>query len=74
MIQDVKYWTAWEDALRANPPDFRENLRLLDAMYEEAKALGLFLPADSLAGLEVKIRMARVVNVCRASRTDRTEV
>ena len=64
MIRDAVAWRAWEEAgpLR-EPPDFQRNLRLLQAMYELARSLGAFPPADPLAGLETDIRMARILNV-----------
>ncbi|OFW41575.1 MAG: hypothetical protein A3J28_11695 [Acidobacteria bacterium RIFCSPLOWO2_12_FULL_60_22] len=63
MIKDVALWEAWElEYLRNEPVDFARNLALLDAMYEWARSLGVFPPADPLEGLEVKIQMARVLN------------
>ena len=63
MIKDVAYWEAWElEYLQNDPVDFVRNLRLLDAMYEHARLLRAFPPADPLEGIEVKIRMARILN------------
>jgi len=64
MIKDVSAWTAWEEAgpLR-EAPDFQRNLRLVQAMYDLARSLGAFPPADAFAGLETDIRMARILNV-----------
>lgn len=42
--------------------DFAKNLRLIDALYEEAALLGAFPLKDPLAGLEVDIAIAEVVN------------
>lgn len=68
MIQNADYWREWEYAnVLSRPLNFTESLRLLDAMYEEARLLGQFSAVDPLAGLETKLRMARVVNVCGAS-------
>jgi hypothetical protein len=64
MIKDRIFWQAWEDqTVFSQPPDFQRNLRLLDAMYEHARSLGHFAPSDPLASLEVKIRLARALNV-----------
>ena len=73
MIKDVAFWEAWErDYLARQPTDIAQNRRLLDGMYELARALGVFPPADPLEGIEVKIQMVRVFNhVPATSRTDR---
>lgn len=63
MIKDVAFWEAWErEYIAKEPVDFARNLRLLDAMYEHARLLGAFPPADPLEGIEVKIRVARILN------------
>ncbi len=74
VIKNVALWEAWErDYLRKESADFARNLALLDAMYEHARLLGAFPPCNPLEGLEVKIQMARVLNVPAASRTDRPQ-
>lgn len=68
MIKDWGAWTEWERRwVRDQAPDFAANLRLLDAMYEWARQLGAFPPADPLEGIEVDIRIARAMNVRPAS-------
>ena len=63
MIRDVKLWTAWEAAGPLSEPlDFSRNLRLVQSMYDLARTLGAFPPADRLAGLETDIRMAKILN------------
>jgi hypothetical protein len=63
MIKDRAYWEAWE---RQGP--LRERLTpeqafaLNDAMYEYAKSLGVFPPADPLEGIETKIALAGAIN------------
>lgn len=49
--------------IRATPPDYFRNLSLYEALYEEAKALGYFPLKDPLEGIEVDIRLAKVLNV-----------
>ena len=44
-----------------------DNLRLLDAMFEEAKALGVFPLLDPLQDLDVKIYLAKAINVSKAA-------
>jgi hypothetical protein len=47
--------------------DLRTNIRLVEAMFAEAKALGIFPPKDPLAGIEVDLRIAKAVNSVRSS-------
>jgi hypothetical protein len=64
VIKDPALWGAWErETLLRQPPDFRRNLRLLEAMYEEARALGVMGVPQALEGLEARLRLARVLNV-----------
>jgi hypothetical protein len=72
MIKDKALWQAWEEqTILSQAPDFQRNLRLLEAMYEHARALANFTPSDPLAGVELKARLARTVNVSTASGTNR---
>ena len=73
MIKDAAFWEAWEDDfIRSRPADLARNTALLDAMYEQARAMGIFPLADPLEGIEVKIRIAQALNVRTTPRTDRT--
>jgi hypothetical protein len=64
MIKDALYWEKWErETQLSQPADFSRNLRLLEAMYEEARALGVMDSPPSLEGLESRLRLARVLNV-----------
>jgi hypothetical protein len=73
LIKDRVLWEKWEtEFVRSQPVDFRKNLQMLDWMYEHARAMGAFPPADPLEGIETKIRLARVVNVPTTSGTDRS--
>jgi len=73
MIKDRALWEKWEaQTVLSQPVEFQRNLRLLDAMYEHARALGAFPPADPLEGLETKIALAKALNVRPAAGTDRT--
>ncbi len=60
MIKDASAWEA-AGPLR-EPPDLQRNLRLQQGMYELARLLGAFPPADLLEGLDTDIRVARIVN------------
>ncbi len=52
-----------DDQVRASPPDYFQNLKIFEALYEEARRLGALPPADPLEGIEVDIRIARALNV-----------
>lgn len=72
MIKDTKFWREWEDHyLRSQPPDFVRNLRLVEAMYEEARALNAFPGFEPPDRLAHKIRLARALNLSRTPRTNR---
>ena len=47
---------------RERPVDHARNLRVVEALRQEAVALGVWPPADKLAGVEVDVRVARVLN------------
>ena len=44
------------------PVDYTQNLRIVEALRQEAVALGVWPPADPLEGIEVDIRLARILN------------
>ena len=50
-----------DDENRASPPDFERNLRLFEAMYQHARALGVWNQGPDT--LPVKLRVARALNV-----------
>lgn len=51
-----------DDYIRRNKPDMLSNLQLLDSLYEEAKALSVFPLQELLSGLEIDIKIAKVIN------------
>ncbi len=53
------------DFIVRHPLTHGEALRLLDAMVEEAEALGVWPPADPWEGAERDVRVAGIL--CRAS-------
>ena len=53
--------------IKASRPDYSRNLRIFEALYREAKTLGVFPLKDPLEGIEVDIRVAAVLNVRIAS-------
>jgi hypothetical protein len=63
MVKYCEKFQAFEAArIRAEKVDVEQNLRILDALYEEALMLGALPPKDPLEGIEVKIRVAKAVN------------
>ena len=64
MIKDPLFWEKWErETQLRQPADFRANLRLFEAMYEEARALGVMALPPSQEGLESRLRLAKALNV-----------
>jgi hypothetical protein len=51
-----------KELLRKEGVDVRKNFRIVEALYNEAVALGIFPLKDPLEGLEADIRIARVIN------------
>ncbi len=48
---------------RREPLDHRRNLAVFEALFREARALGVLPGIDLLEGLDVDIRLARALNV-----------
>jgi hypothetical protein len=48
--------------IAAAKPDYQRNLLIFQDMYDYACAMGALPPADRLAGLEVDIHLAKVLN------------
>ena len=48
--------------VRSEPADFGRNLAIVEALAQEAEALGVFRRQDPLEGIETIIRVARAVN------------
>lgn len=64
MIKDTKLWEQWEkEYRRKQKPDLVRNLEIYDALYEEARLLGVLPACDPLEGIETKIELARALNV-----------
>jgi len=50
------------EIIRSEKVDILENFRLVEAMYNEAILLGVLPPKNVLSGLEIDLKIARVVN------------
>lgn len=63
MIINPEKFRAFEDErITAEKVDVERNFRMVSALYDEARMLGVLPPKDPLEGIEVKIRIARAVN------------
>lgn len=63
MIKDVTILQEFEkELIKESKPDVMKNFRIVNAMYDEAVALGIFPMKDPLDGLEIDIKIAKVVN------------
>jgi len=63
MVKNSPRLKAFEDDYtRRNKPDIRRNLKLLDKLYKEAKALSAFPLKEPLSGLDIDIKIAKVIN------------
>ncbi|MEW6684923.1 MAG: hypothetical protein AB1393_01795 [Candidatus Edwardsbacteria bacterium] len=50
------------DFIKRDKVDVRKNFSIVSAMYEEAVKLGVFPIKNSLEGLEIDLKIAKVVN------------
>jgi len=50
-----------------NPADYRRNIMIFEALYQEARSLGVLPSKDPLDGIEVDVRLARVINARKSS-------
>ena len=64
MIRRSSFLTEFERLQQQqNRPGYHENVRIVEALYEEARALGVFPPTDPLDGIEIDIRLAQALHV-----------
>jgi len=68
MVRNPRKWRAFEDELlKREKFDIARNFEIFNALYEEARALGVLPAKNPLEGLEVKIKIARTVNRVQGS-------
>ncbi|MCX5783854.1 MAG: hypothetical protein NTW04_05400 [Elusimicrobia bacterium] len=48
--------------IRNQPLDYAKNMKIFEAMYNEAVALGILPSKDPLEGIEDKIRLVKILN------------
>jgi len=61
-----------KELMRREPPNHRRNLRIMEALYEHARRVGALPLEDPLDGIEVDVRLARIINVRIDPRAPRT--
>jgi predicted translin family RNA/ssDNA-binding protein len=62
MIMNNEFRRFEIEMLRNEKLDVKKKFKIVEALYKEAVALGVFPLKDSLEGLEVDIRIAKVIN------------
>ena len=63
MIKNSKLLDEFEkEFIKKNSLSYEESLALLDGMWEMGMALGVLPPKDPWEGIEVDIRVARILN------------
>lgn len=68
MIKETKLLAEFEESeLRKEKSDYPRALRLFEAMWKEAMILGVLPLKDPLEGIEVDIKIARILNDVRAT-------
>ena len=63
MIKNYKKLQEFErKLLKKEKVDIMQNFKIVEALYKEAVALGIFPLKNPLEGLEIDIKIAKVVN------------
>jgi hypothetical protein len=63
MIKDAKLLAEFNDELlKKEKLDYASALRILDSMWDEGRKLGVLPLRDPLEGIEVDIRIAKILN------------
>ena len=68
MVKNQTMWREWETKYQKdNPLDIMSNLRIMDALYDQWRALMPQLPdINPIEDLEVKLKIARALSVSKA--------
>ena len=68
MIRNPALLESFEKSLaRRQHSDYRQNLRIFESLYLEARSLGVLPLKDPLDGIEVDVRLAGVIHARRAT-------
>ena len=62
MVRGQEFAAFEKELIRREKPNLKKNLKIVEALYQEAVELGVFPLKDPLEGLEVDIRIAKVIN------------
>ncbi len=65
MIKNPSLFQKFENSFIKNEHmSYDRAMRLFTGLYNEARTLGVFPPEDPMEGIEVDIRIARIINSC----------
>ena len=65
MIKNPELLLEFEDRfIKDEAPSFDQAIKLITSMWNEGKNLGVLPPKDPLEGIEVDIRIAKILNSC----------
>lgn len=65
MIKDTKLLKKFEDNLiKKEKLSYYDALRIFEMMWQEAHTLGILPPSDPLDGIETKIKISKILNLC----------
>lgn len=69
MIKNSEMLRRFEDefARKEGPLPFSQAARIFEAMWKEGERMGVLPAGDPLEGIEVDIRIARILNSCLKS-------
>jgi hypothetical protein len=68
MIKNARLVRKFErELIRTEKPNLRRGLKIAEALREEAVSLRPSRAADPLAGIEIKIRIAKAINYVRTT-------
>lgn len=63
MIKNPESWRKWEaEWEKRTPVDVEQNFRIIEMLIDQARVFGKWPPENPLEGIEVDIKIARVVN------------
>jgi hypothetical protein len=66
MIKNAHFWKKFEDDLvkTEKKRSLKQSLALYTALWKEGVILGVLPPSDPWEGIEVDVRIARILNSC----------
>ena len=70
MIRNIQRWQQWEDAhIASEPSNPSQAFAIADALYREAKSLGVWDQPFTIESIRHKIELAKALHVSRTTRT-----